>query len=147
MGSSVGKGGISPEGIKEGNDGNAMPASGKVGKTNPASTPASRGRTVVVPVGVVDGGSAVVTGGTMVGSFVGDGSGDGSSWAIVATGGSVILVGTTMDVGETYYVSGTAGSIIPDGDLTTNDFVSRIGTASSATTLDIDLKATGVQHS
>ena len=68
-------------------------------------------------------------------------------YGYVATGGSIILVGTTMAVGETYYVSGTAGSIIPDGDLTTNDFVSRIGTASSATTLDIDLKATGVQHS
>jgi len=67
-------------------------------------------------------------------------------YGYVATGGSVILVGTTMAVGETYYVSGTAGSIIPDGDLTTNDYVSRIGIAASATQLDIDLNATGIQH-
>jgi hypothetical protein len=67
-------------------------------------------------------------------------------YGYVATGGSVILVGTTMAVGEVYYVGGTAGSIIPHGDLTTNDYVSRIGTAASTTQLDLDLKATGIQR-
>lgn len=67
-------------------------------------------------------------------------------YGYIATGGNVILVGTTMAVGETYYAGGTAGTIIPDGDLTTGDYVSRIGTAASTTELDLAIKATGIQH-
>lgn len=67
-------------------------------------------------------------------------------YGYVATGGSIILVGTTMAVGETYYVGATAGTIVPDGDLTTNDYVSRIGTGASATQLDLSVKATGIVH-
>lgn len=64
----------------------------------------------------------------------------------VATEGSIILVGTTMAVGSTYYVGQTAGSLVPDSDLATNDWVSRVGTAASATQLDLSIKATGIQH-
>ncbi len=67
-------------------------------------------------------------------------------YGIVATGGDVILVGTTMAVGETYYVGATAGTIIPDGDLTTGDYVTRLGTAATATRLSLSVKATGIVH-
>jgi hypothetical protein len=69
-----------------------------------------------------------------------------TGYGIVATAGSIILVGTTMAVGETYYVGATAGEIVPDGDLTTGHYVTRLGTAASATQLDLSIKATGISH-
>lgn len=67
-------------------------------------------------------------------------------YGYVAIGGAIVLVGTTMAVGETYYVGQTAGTIVPDADLTTNDYVSRIGTASSTTQITLYIRATGIQH-
>lgn len=69
-----------------------------------------------------------------------------AGYGYIARGGSIILVGTTMAVGETYYVGPTAGEIIPDGDLTTGDIVTRLGTASTTTQLDLDISATGITH-
>jgi hypothetical protein len=69
-----------------------------------------------------------------------------TGYGLIAISGSIVLVGTTMAVGSSYYVSATAGSIIPEADLATNDYVSRIGTASSATQIILSLEATGVQH-
>jgi hypothetical protein len=65
---------------------------------------------------------------------------------IIATGGDIVLVGTTMAVGETYYVGATAGDIVPDADLTTGWHVSRLGTASSTTNLKLSIQATGIVH-
>jgi len=65
-------------------------------------------------------------------------------YGIMATGGSIILVGTTMTVGETYLVSDTAGAIMPVADRDTGDYVTRLGTASSATQLDLAIEATGI---
>ena len=65
-------------------------------------------------------------------------------YGIVATGGSIVLVGTTMTVGTTYNVGSTAGSIVPNADLTTGDYVTTLGTASSATQLDLAINATGI---
>ena len=67
-------------------------------------------------------------------------------YGYVATRGSIILVGTTMAVGETYYVGATAGEIIPDADVATGNYVTRLGVASSTTQLDLEVKATGVVH-
>lgn len=67
-------------------------------------------------------------------------------YGIVATSGNVQLVGTTMAKGETYHVGQTPGTIVPDADLTTNDYVSRVGTAASATELALSILATGIQH-
>jgi hypothetical protein len=66
-------------------------------------------------------------------------------YGIVAVGGSVILVGTTMTVGETYLASRTAGGIMPNADKATGDYVTRLGTASSATQLNLSVQATGIQ--
>jgi hypothetical protein len=66
-------------------------------------------------------------------------------YGIMASGGPVILVGTTMVVGETYLVSPTAGGIMPNVDRATGSYVTRLGTASSTTQLDLSIKATEIQ--
>lgn len=68
-----------------------------------------------------------------------------NGYGIIATGGSILLVGATMTVGETYLVSDTAGGIMPNADRSTGDYVTRLGTASAATQLDLAIKATGIQ--
>lgn len=65
-------------------------------------------------------------------------------YGLIATSGSIILVGTTMVVGETYYAGPTAGQIIPSGDLTTGDRVTQLGIAATTTQLDLIIRATGI---
>lgn len=67
-------------------------------------------------------------------------------YGLIATKGNIILVGTTAAVGETYVVSANAGGIAPATDLTTGDYVTNLGTASSATQINLDINATGIQH-
>lgn len=67
---------------------------------------------------------------------------DGAGY--VATEGSIILVGTTMVVGTTYYLGATAGEIVPEADLATGNRVTRLGTASTTTQLDLSIKSTGI---
>lgn len=71
-------------------------------------------------------------------------SGANAGYALVATGGSIILVGATMDVSMTYCVGRTAGEIVPITDLLAGDRVTYLGTASSATQLDLAIQATGI---
>lgn len=66
-------------------------------------------------------------------------------YGVVAFNGGIILVGATMTVGTTYLASRTAGGIMPDADRTTGDYVTILGTASTTTQLDLNIKATGVQ--
>lgn len=68
-----------------------------------------------------------------------------NGYGLLAFSGDVILVGTTMVVGETYLVSPTAGGIMPNGDRATGDYVTRIGTAKTTTTLSLAIESTGVQ--
>jgi hypothetical protein len=65
-------------------------------------------------------------------------------YGLMATAGGIILVGTTMVVGTSYIVSDTAGGIMPDADRSINDYVTRLGTASTTTQLDLSIVATGV---
>ena len=67
-------------------------------------------------------------------------------YGLIAKAGSIILVGTTMAVGTTYCVGPTAGEIIPTADLATGDIVTILGTAATATQLDLNIKATGITH-
>lgn len=69
-----------------------------------------------------------------------------AGYGLIATKGSIILVGTTMAVGTTYYCGPTAGEIIPEADLGTGDYVTRLGTAATTTQLDLDIRVTGVVH-
>lgn len=66
-------------------------------------------------------------------------------YGVMAFGGPVILVGTTMVVGETYLVSHNAGGIMPNSDKVSPDKITRLGTASSATQLNLSVEATGIQ--
>lgn len=66
-------------------------------------------------------------------------------YGIIAYAGSVILVGTTMTVGETYVVSDTAGGIMPNSDKASTDYITRLGTAATATQLNLSVQATGIQ--
>lgn len=68
-----------------------------------------------------------------------------NGFGLMAFGGPVVLVGTTMTVGETYLASRTAGGIMPNVDRLSGDYVTRLGVASSATQLDLSIQATGVQ--
>jgi hypothetical protein len=65
-------------------------------------------------------------------------------WGLIAYGGSVILVGTTMTTGVSYYAGDVAGSIVPEGDLNSGDRVSLIGTAASATELKLNINNTDI---
>jgi len=69
-----------------------------------------------------------------------------AGYGLIATGGSIILVGTTAAVGETYFAGATAGQIVPDADLASGNYISRVGTASSTTQIILAIEATGVVH-
>lgn len=90
--------------------------------------------------------SALTAGSADVAIALTPGVDGGRGLVVKRGGGAVILVGPTMTVGQEYVVSTTAGGIAPRSDLsTTNDYITYIGTASSATQLEIDLNATGIQ--
>lgn len=72
-------------------------------------------------------------------------SGVADGYGVVALSGPIILVGTTMSVGEVYFASPTAGGIMPASDKATGDWVTILGTAATATQLNLSMKATGVQ--
>ncbi|MFY7699611.1 MAG: hypothetical protein ACOVQH_04980 [Burkholderiaceae bacterium] len=65
-------------------------------------------------------------------------------YGIVATGGSIILVGTTAAVGMDYHVGATAGTIVPTADLASTNYNTHLGVAATATQLDLYIKATGI---
>lgn len=71
--------------------------------------------------------------------------GDGER-GLIATGGDIVLVGTTMAVGAVYVQSATAGGIAPEADIASAEYVTVLGVASSATNLKIKLHSTGVAH-
>lgn len=69
------------------------------------------------------------------------------SYGLVATSGTIVLVGASGGVvGDSYVVSATAGGITQHGDLTAGQYVSRIGTLSSATEMLLAIEATGILH-
>lgn len=62
---------------------------------------------------------------------------------IMATEGKVDL-GATLTVGETYYVSDTAGAIMPAADVSTGEYVTSLGVASATDTLELNINASGI---
>lgn len=55
-----------------------------------------------------------------------------------------ITIGATVTVGETYYVSNTAGGIIPYADLSAAEYVTMIGIGLTASTIAVKFIASGV---
>lgn len=64
-------------------------------------------------------------------------------YAVVIEAGKVNL-GATLTVGATYVVSATPGSVAPIADLVTGDYVTILGTASTASALDLAITVTGI---
>lgn len=69
-----------------------------------------------------------------------------AGYGYIATGGDIILVGTTMAVGGVYVQSGTAGGIAPEADLVASDYVTTLGIATTATQLNLKIQISGTQH-
>lgn len=69
---------------------------------------------------------------------------DGDTFLVATVG--PLIIGATLAVGQTYYLSDTAGGIMPAADLATGDWVTRLGVAMSATLLKIDIDVTGIQY-
>ncbi len=57
----------------------------------------------------------------------------------------LVNLGATLAVGQIYVCSATKGGIAPYADLTTNDYVSIVGVATTTALLDINLLVSGVQ--
>ncbi len=57
---------------------------------------------------------------------------------------SKVNLGATLTVGTTYVVSATKGAIAPIADLTTLDYVTILGTASTTALLDFVVTSTGI---
>lgn len=92
----------------------------------------------------VNAASALVAGSAGIGVAMTPGIATG--YGDVAYTGSIILVGTTAAVGTTYFGGQTAGTFVPHADLTTADYVTRLGTAETTTQILLALEATGISH-
>lgn len=64
---------------------------------------------------------------------------------LIASNGTIQLVGTTLTVAQQYILSPTPGKLQPATDRTTGDYITNIGTASSTTLLKLDINSTGIQ--
>lgn len=64
---------------------------------------------------------------------------------VVQTDGT-ITIGATMTLGEVYFVSTTAGAIIPAGDLASPARTTIVGVATSTTVMTLRLFTSGVVH-
>tara|TARA_R110000822_G_scaffold89133_3_gene206098 strand:- start:454 stop:867 length:414 start_codon:yes stop_codon:yes gene_type:complete len=54
-----------------------------------------------------------------------------------------VTIGATLVAGVAYYLSGTAGGICPVADLTTGDYPTVLGIATSTTVLNVDIQSSG----
>jgi len=66
-------------------------------------------------------------------------------YGVIATSGYVDL-GATLTVGESYYVSDTAGAIMPAADVSTGEYVTALGVAISTALINLQIQASGVQR-
>ena len=57
----------------------------------------------------------------------------------------LLNLGATLAVGQVYVCSATKGGIAPYADLTTNDYVTILGVATTTALLDFNLVVSGVQ--
>lgn len=69
-----------------------------------------------------------------------------NGYGLIATGGSIYLVGATLAVGQAYVASANAGNIAPESDITSGQYLTHLGYATDANTLQLAIKATGATH-
>jgi len=66
-------------------------------------------------------------------------------FAVFAPTDSLIIIGATLTVGTTYYLSNTKGAICLYSDLSSNDYITPLGVAQSTTVLQFKPVHTQVQ--
>jgi len=64
---------------------------------------------------------------------------------VYAPTGSVVNLGATLTVGKVYCVSANAGAIAPVDDLTTGDYVTVLGVATTAALITLGIIVSGVE--
>lgn len=62
---------------------------------------------------------------------------------VLAENSSIVDLGATLTVGETYCVSTNVGAVAPIGDLTTGDYITILGVATVADTLPLNIYVSG----
>lgn len=67
-------------------------------------------------------------------------------YGIVATDGTVVLVGATLSIGESYAVSTNAGEITNQAGIGSGNYVTNVGIGVTATNLKLNFDATGITH-
>ena len=71
-------------------------------------------------------------------------AGDLNGSSIIVPDESKLDLGAILTKGVYYYLGSTAGTIVPYADLTTGEYVTRIGFAESTSVLLLDIEATGI---
>lgn len=68
-------------------------------------------------------------------------------WCVVQEDGT-ITIGSSASVaqGQSYVVSGTAGKIAVEGDLTTGDYVTHLGVGNASDQIVLGIKASAIDH-
>ena len=67
-------------------------------------------------------------------------------YIVAALPGSLVDLGATLVVGQTYVVSVNVGAIAPISDLATSSWVTPLGVAATTTSLAFDPRPSGVQR-
>lgn len=71
-------------------------------------------------------------------------AGDGEQFMLLKVSAGTVNLGATLTKGTAYVVSATTGGIAPASDLSSGDFVSVLGVATSTTELMLNITNTGV---
>jgi hypothetical protein len=80
---------------------------------------------------------------SVYGIAISESAADGDFIAIVTSG--TIITGATMTKGQLYYLSSTAGALMPYADLTTDDYINGVYRASSTTQAVLLFEEKGIQ--
>jgi len=70
----------------------------------------------------------------------------GQIGAYQSAGTLTIGAGASVAQGQTYVVSGNAGKIAVESDLTTDDYVTILGVGNDADGIELDINVTGIAH-
>ena len=75
------------------------------------------------------------------------GGATGQKGAYQPPGGTIVIgAGASVAKGQTYVVSGNAGKIAVESDLTTGDYVTILGVGNDSDGIKLDIRASGIAH-
>lgn len=70
----------------------------------------------------------------------------GADEQLVILSAGKIIIGGTVVLGESYFVSGTAGGIQPSGDVGSGEYVCFLGIGVTTTQIKVNIDASGIAH-